>query len=210
MRLHRVLEEVKDRRVGVQGRYLSNLFVPLLRWHAENQNGECLTVQDMTERNLNAAFAGESQAFIKYSIWADRAEQEGKKNVARLFRAIAQAEKVHATNHFRTLGHIKTTKDNLQGAVDGENYEVKEMYPAFKAVAELQGEKAAVVVTRWALESEKVHAVMYEKAKQAVESGKDAAVGDIYVCPNCGYTMEGSPPDECPICKAKRETFKKF
>jgi len=164
----------------------------------------------MTERNLNDAYAGESQAFMKYNIWADRAEQEGKSNVARLFRAIAQAEKVHATNHFRTLGKIKMTKDNLQSAIDGETYEANEMYPAFNAVAEMQGEKAAALTTHWALEAEKIHAQMYAKAKQAIEGGKDAQVGDVYVCSKCGYTVEGSAPDECPVCRAKREAFKKY
>lgn len=164
----------------------------------------------MTEKNLSDAYAGESQAFMKYNIWADRAEQEGKGNVARLFRAIAQAEKVHATNHFRTLGKIKMTNDNLQSAIEGETYEVNEMYPAFNAVAELQGEKAAALSTHWALESEKVHAQMYSKAKQAIEGGKDVQVGDVYVCSKCGYTVEGSAPDECPVCRAKREAFKKY
>jgi len=164
----------------------------------------------MSERNLNEAYAGESMAFMKYNIWADKAEAEGKKEVARLFRAISQAEKVHATNHWKTLGQVMDTKANLQHAIDGENYEVDEMYPSFKWVAEHQGEKGVERTTHWALETEKIHAVMYEKAKQAVEAGKDASFGDIYVCPVCGYTMEGSPPDLCPICNAKKASFKKF
>ena len=164
----------------------------------------------MTERNLNEAYAGESMAYMKYNIWADKAEAEGKKEVARLFRAVSHAEKVHATNHWRTLGQVQDTKANLQHAIDGENYEVDEMYPSFKWVAEHQGEKGAERTTHWALETEKVHALMYAKAKQAVEAGKDASFGDIYVCPVCGYTMEGSPPDTCPICNAKKASFKKF
>jgi rubrerythrin len=164
----------------------------------------------MSERNLNEAYAGESMAFMKYNIWADKAEAEGKKEVARLFRAISQAEKVHATNHWKTLGQVLDTKANLQHAIDGENYEVDEMYPSFKWVAEHQGEKGVERTTHWALETEKIHAIMYEKAKQAVEAGKDASFGDIYVCPVCGYTMEGSPPDLCPICNAKKASFKKF
>src|SRR5512136_1756517 len=164
----------------------------------------------MTERNLHEAFAGESQAHMKYNIWADKAEAEGKKEVARLFRAVARAEKVHATNHLRTLGLIKGSVDNIQGGIDGETYEITEMYPAFKAVAELQEEKGAVRSTHWALETEKIHAQMYSKAKGAVESGKDAQFGEIWVCPVCGYTGEGEAPDLCPICNAKKSTFKKF
>jgi len=164
----------------------------------------------MTERNLSDAYAGESQAFMKYNIWADRAEQEGKKGVAKLFRAISHAEKVHATNHWRALGMIKGTEENLEKAIEGERYEVEEMYPAFKAVAEFQKEKAAIQTMDYALETEKVHLEMYEKAKEAVAAGKDVQVGDIYICPVCGYTMEGSAPDKCPICGARKDTFKKF
>jgi rubrerythrin len=167
-------------------------------------------MRKMTEKNLNDAYAGESMAHMKYTIWADKAEQEGKPQVARMFRAIAYAERVHATNHWRTLGNIMGTKDNLQHAIDGENFEVDEMYPAYKAVAELQEEKGAVRSTHWALETEKVHAKMYEAAKQAVESGKDASGEQIWVCPVCGYTGEGEGPDLCPVCNAKKSTFKRF
>lgn len=167
-------------------------------------------MRKMTEKNLHDAYAGESMANMKYNIWADKAEQEGKKNVAKMFRAISYAERVHATNHWRTLGMIQGTADNLQHAIEGENYEVEEMYPAFKAVAELQDEKGAVRSTHWALETEKVHAKMYAKAKEAVLKGEDVALGEIWVCPVCGYTGEGEAPDLCPICNAKKSTFKVF
>lgn len=164
----------------------------------------------MTEENLNSAYAGESMAYMKYSIWADKADAEGKPEVARLFRAIAHAERVHAGNHLRVLGGVLETAENLQHAEEGEHHEINEMYPAFKAVAELQNEKAAVRTTHWALETEKIHEGMFEKARQSVVSGKDAEFGDIWVCPVCGYTMEGTPPDACPICQAKKEKFRKF
>jgi len=122
----------------------------------------------MTQANLEAAFAGESQAHMRYLIFANKAEREGLPNVARLFRAISYAEQVHATNHFKALGNLGKTGDNLVAAVGGETYEVEEMYPAFGAVAELQEEKAAVRSNKWALEAEKVHAGMYEMARQAV------------------------------------------
>jgi rubrerythrin len=166
-------------------------------------------MHDMTERNLNEAYAGESMAFMKYSIWADRAEKEGKPGVARLFRAVAAAERVHAGNHWRTLGKVGDTASNLRHAIEGEQYEVDEMYPAHKVVAELQGEKAAVRTNHFALETEKVHVLMYGKALGAVEAGGDLELGDVYVCPICGYTMEGSPPEVCPVCGAKRESFAK-
>jgi len=164
----------------------------------------------MTNKNLNDAYAGESMAHMKYAIWADKAEAEGKPQVARLFRAVSYAERVHATNHWKTLGNVLGTADNLQHAMDGENYEVQEMYPAFKAVAELQGEKGAIRSTYWALETEKVHAKMYDKAKHSVLEGKDYGTQKIWVCPVCGYTGEGDEPDLCPICNAKKSTFKVF
>jgi rubrerythrin len=164
----------------------------------------------MTQANLEAAFAGESQAHMKYLIFADKAEREGFPNVARLFRAISYAEQVHATNHFKTLGNLGQTAANLEAAIGGETYEVEEMYPAFTAVAELQEEKSAVRSSNWALEAEKVHAGMYEMARQAVLASKDTEIGDVYICELCGWTVEGEPPDRCPLCGAKREKFKEF
>jgi rubrerythrin len=164
----------------------------------------------MTERNLHEAFAGESQAHMKYLIYADKADHEKFPEVARLFRAIASAERIHATNHWRALEMIKTSKDNVQNGIDGEHYEITEMYPTFNAVAELQQEKGAVRSTLWALETEKIHEGMYIRAKEALASGRDASFGKIYICPVCGYTMEGDAPDICPICKAKKSTFKEF
>ena len=164
----------------------------------------------MTKANLEAAFAGESQAHMKYLAFADRAEKEGFSNVARLFKAIAYAEQVHAVNHLKVLGGLSQTADNLATAIAGETYEVEEMYPAFVAVAELQGENSAVRSNNWALEAEKIHAEMYGTAKEAVESGKDAELETVYVCPFCGWTGVGEPPDECPICGAKKEKFVAF
>lgn len=167
-------------------------------------------MRKMTEDNLKAAFAGESQAHMKYQLFADIAEQNGYPNVARLFRAISYAEKVHAANHAKELGFLGDPKENLQEAIDGETYEVTEMYPAFMDVAEMQGEKGAVRSTHYALEAEKIHAAMYETAKQAVSAGSDVKLKTVYVCPICGYTHEGEPPEKCPVCGAPREKFKKF
>ena len=164
----------------------------------------------MTEKNIHEAFAGESMAHMKYNIWADKAERDGRPEVARLFRAVARAERVHATNHWRTLGMIKGSVENVQGGIDGETYEITEMYPAFKTVAELQEEKGAIRSTHWALETEKIHAEMYKRARAALLEGKDASFGKIHICPICGYTMEGDAPDICPICNAKKDTFETY
>jgi rubrerythrin len=164
----------------------------------------------MTEDNLKAAFAGESQAHMRYLIFADKAEKEGFPNVARLFRAISFAEQAHATNHFRTLGGIGSTAENLGEAIGGETYEVEEMYPAFLAVAEAQGEKSAVRSMTYALQAEKIHAAMYQEAKQSVQGGKDVELRTVYICEVCGYTVEGEAPDRCPVCNAPKDRFRAF
>ena len=160
-----------------------------------------------TMDDLMAAFAGESQANRKYAAFARKAEQEGFKNIARIFRAIAEAETVHALNHFRAAGHIKGTADNLKAAIDGENYEVNTMYPPMLAGAEKEGNKQATASFRFALEAEKIHARMYAAALQALNAGKDADVGPIWICDVCGHTVEGEPDEKCPICNAKRERY---
>ena len=164
----------------------------------------------MTEKNLRDAFAGESQAHMRYAIFAKKAEEEGRSNLARLFRAISFAELVHATNHFVVLGDLGESVKNLDMAIAGETYEVEEMYPAFQAVAQLQNEKGAQRSIRYALEAEKIHASMYQIAKQAAEEGKDAKLGAVHICEVCGYTVEGDAPEACPICGTPRERFRKF
>jgi len=167
-------------------------------------------MKKMTEENLKNAFAGESQAHMKYLAFADKAEKENFSNVARLFRANSFAEQVHATNHLRTLSGIKKTPENLQEAIEGETFEVEEMYPAYIKVAEEEREKGAETVTKWALEAEKVHAELYQKAKEAVEKGQDIEFNPIHVCQVCGFTAEGEAPDICPVCGALKEKFKRF
>jgi rubrerythrin len=167
-------------------------------------------MHEMTKQNLESAFAGESQAHMRYAIFAEKAEKEGRKNLARLFQAISYAERVHATNHYRELGQIKDAAGNLQTCIDGENYEVDDMYPAFHAVAELQGEKGAARSTHYALEAEKIHAKMYADAKKTVETKQDIDLGKMHICPVCGHTVEGEAPDVCPICGARGDSFKAF
>ncbi len=177
-----------------------------------------------TQENLMSAFSGESQAHMRYLYFADIAEKEGFPNVARLFRAVAFAEVIHAFNHFRKLGHLKggfltvahagfgpgNTSKNLEIAIEGEKYEIDEMYPAYIEVAKMQGEKAAEMSFKLALESEKEHYKLFVKAKEAVDQGRDIEQKDIYVCEVCGYTVEGKAPERCPICGAPLNKFKKF
>jgi rubrerythrin len=167
-------------------------------------------MKKMTEKNVGDAFAGESQAHMKYLIFARKAEEENKPNIARLFRAVSFAEQVHATGHFKVLGNLGDTVENLQAAVEGENFEVEEMYPAYDAVAKLQGEKDAIRSIHYAIEAEKIHAAMYLEARQAAKEGKDAELGAIHICPVCGYTVEGNAPDSCPVCGVAGSKFVKF
>ena len=177
----------------------------------------------MTETNLRSAFGGESQAHIRYKIFADRAEKSGWPNVARLFNAVSAAEKIHAGNHFRNIlteGGAQTvsaavfgsrnTLEDLQAGIDGETFEINEMYPVYRTVTQFQREKAAETTFSWALESEKIYASLYKKAKQAVDEGKDVALGPIQTCGVCGFTIEGDTPDKCPICGASGDKFKTF
>jgi rubrerythrin len=167
-------------------------------------------MQDMTANNLKEAFAGESQAHMKYTIFSDVAEKAGYPEVARLFRAIAYAERVHATNHLRELGGIGDTAANLKAAVAGESYEVEQMYPAFKEVAKMQGEKGAIRSNHYALEAEKLHIGQYHEAEEMVLAGRDIEGRPIYICPVCGYTVIGEPPAKCPVCAEPAGNFRQF
>jgi len=160
-----------------------------------------------TDTNLQNAFAGESQANRKYLAYAKKADQEGYKQVARLFRAVAEAETIHAHNHLRQMGGIKTTKENLEAANAGEVFEFQSMYPQMIAEAEAEGIKDAVRTFTYANEVEKVHSELYKKA--LAELGKNADA-PYYVCGVCGHTVEGEPPDECPVCKSKKQAYKKI
>lgn len=158
-----------------------------------------------TTENLKAAFAGESQASRKYAAFARKAEEEGYPQVAKLFRAAAMAETVHAYNHLKALGGIQSTGDNLRAAIAGENYEVAEMYPGFISTAEAEENKKARTSFFWAMEVEKVHAALYQKALEGLSSPAEEV--EIYVCPVCGYTHEGAPPEKCPVCGTPGKRF---
>ena len=163
-----------------------------------------------SEDGLKAAFAGESQANRKYLAFAKKAEQEGFPGVSRLFHAAAAAETVHAHNHLRVLGGIKTTTENLKEAIEGEFYEFTKMYPEFISDAKSEGNTAAERTFNYANEVEKVHHALYKKALELVENGKDLEVQPMYVCSICGYTHEGEPPETCPVCKSPKKVFNKI
>ncbi len=157
-----------------------------------------------SEKDLLAAFAGESQVNRKYLAFAKQADKEGYPQVARLFRAAAEAETVHAHNHLRTLGGVKGTADNLKEAISGETHEFKEMYPEMIGHAKEEKLKAAELTFNFANEVEKVHAALYQHALDNLENLKEA---DYYVCSVCGYTCENEAPDKCPVCNAKASAF---
>ncbi len=159
-----------------------------------------------TQKNLADAFAGESQANRKYLAFAAKAEKEGMKQVAKLFRAAAEAETVHAHNHLRAMGGIKSTAENIQAAVGGETYEFESMYPPMIEDAKAEGDKKAEQSFTYANEVEKIHAELFKKAAEKLDKLEET---DIYVCSVCGHTVEGEPPDKCPICNSPKSAFKK-
>jgi len=160
-----------------------------------------------TEKCLKDAFAGESQANRKYLAFAKKADDEGLHGVAKLFRAAAEAETIHAHNHLAVLGGIKSTLENLKEAYGGEHYEFTQMYPEFLGKAKAEKKTKAHNSFHWANEVEKVHGDLYQKAINAVEAGAEFPVVDYYICEKCGYTAEGVAPDKCPVCGAKKKQF---
>jgi rubrerythrin len=160
--------------------------------------------------DLKAAFAGESQANRRYLAFAKKADDEGLTQIAKLFRAVAAAETVHANNHFRALDGVKSTTENLQEAVNGENYEVVTMYPDFIKDAEDESVKRAVTSFHWAWDVEKLHEVLYRKALAALEAQQPMPEVDYYVCPVCGYTHEGPLEGKCPVCGTPTSRYERM
>lgn len=159
-----------------------------------------------TEKNLKDAFAGESQANRKYLAFAQKAEEEGYPQAAKLFRAAAEAETVHAHAHLRALNGVGTTSENLKEAIGGETYEFESMYPPMIAAAEEEGNQAAARSFSLANAVEKIHAELYQSVLDNLDSSTDA---EYYVCSVCGNTVENEAPDTCPICGAKAKAFSK-
>ena len=162
-----------------------------------------------TKENLKDAFAGESQANRKYLAFAEKAKAEGYLEVAKLFRAAAAAETIHAHAHFRAMGGVKSTADNLQAAIEGEGYEFREMYPKFVKEAEAENNKPALYSFKNALEVEEIHHRLYTEALETLKKGKDLPAREVWVCGVCGNTVYGEPPAKCPICGVPKEKFAK-
>ena len=164
-----------------------------------------------TTEDLKAAFAGESQANRKYTAWSRQADREGYSGIARLFRAVAAAETVHALNHFKVLGEIKSTAENLEAAMAGEHYEVETMYPDFLEDAKAEEQAKAERSFGWAWEVEKIHEGLYGAAIEGLAKGEDVGAEVIWVCGTCGHThLGGEPPEKCPICGAKASGYIKI
>ncbi|MBI2860084.1 MAG: rubrerythrin family protein [Chloroflexi bacterium] len=160
-----------------------------------------------TGENLQAAFAGESQANRRYLFFADKADEAGNKQVARLFRAVALAETVHARNHFKVMGGVKSVKENLETAIGGEHYEFTQMYPGFIEQARADKNRDAEQSFGYANKVEKIHHHLFQKALAGVEFGQPLAEKPYHVCQGCGNTVEGEAPEICPICGAPRSQF---
>lgn len=161
-----------------------------------------------TEKNLQEAFAGESQANRRYLFFAEKADKEGQPQVARLFRAVAEAETVHARNHFNAMDGVGSTEDNLTAASMGEHYEFTRMYPPFIEQAEKEGNKRAKTTFEFANEVEQVHHGYFEEALKAVKAGEQIKEEPVSVCQVCGNTFIGEAPDRCPVCGAPKSRFK--
>ena len=160
-----------------------------------------------SEENLKAAFAGESQANRKYLAFAKAADKEGLPQVARLFRAAAEAETIHAHNHLRALGAVGTTAENLKAAFDGETYEFIQMYPSFITEAVQDGNRKAQQSFTYANAVEKVHAALYDRALGAVKQSQDMPAATMWVCSVCGNTVENEAPEKCPVCGTSGTAF---
>ena len=160
-----------------------------------------------TADNLQEAFAGESQANRKYLAFAKKADGEGFPQIARLFRAAAAAETVHAHAHLRVMGGVQGTAENLQTAIEGEGLEFQQMYPKFLSEAESEGAGAAVASFRNALAVEEIHHGLYSKALETLGAGSDLDAAPIHVCDVCGNTVIGEAPDKCPVCGASKDHF---
>jgi rubrerythrin len=189
-----------------------------------NKRRSNMIENEMTAENLRSAFGGESQAYQRYQVWGDKAKEHGYPKVALLFKAISYAEQVHASNHFEAHDNIEgdflvasgagfgigTTAENLQGAIDGENFEIEQMYPSYKVVAQNQKEQDAITSFYYALEAEKIHSKLFSEAKEAVENDEDYDIDTVHICEVCGHTATDGAPDECPVCGASKEQYNDF
>jgi len=162
---------------------------------------------EKTLENLKNAFAGESQANRRYLAFAQKADEEGFSQAAKLFRAAAEAETVHALNHMRTMGEVKSTAENLDAAISGETFEFKKMYPDYVKTANKEKNTQATWTFNVANQVEQVHANLFTKTAKALKAGKELPKVDYYVCSICGNTVENEPPEKCPVCGNPKSKF---
>ena len=162
-----------------------------------------------TSENLQDAFAGESQANRRYLFFAEKADEAGDRQIARLFRAAAEAETVHARNHLRVMGGIKSDRENLETAIGGEHEEFTQMYPGFIEQAKAEGNQKAENSFDLANKVEQIHHRLFREALSSLESGKPFKDAPYFVCQFCGNTIEGEAPERCPVCGAPQKRFKK-
>jgi rubrerythrin len=163
-----------------------------------------------TEGNLQEAFGGESKANRRYLFFAEKAEREGHPQIARLFRAVAEAETVHARNHFNAMDGVGSTKENVLAAATGEHYEFTRMYPPFIDDAKRENNERAIRSFEYANEVEQVHHGFFEEALDALKAGQQLKDEPYFVCQVCGNTVAGEAPEKCPICGASRKAFMKM
>ena len=156
------------------------------------------------------AFAGESQANRKYSGFAEQADSEGFKNIARLFRAASEAEAIHAKKLLKAMGSLKTTKENIQGSISGETHEYTQMYPGFLAEAQAEKKSDYALVFTYAMKAEEVHAGLYKEAQNALNNKMDMSNRTVWLCPVCGNIFLGQAPEKCTICNAFKKVFKEI
>jgi len=164
-------------------------------------------MSDQTTKNLKAAFAGESQANRRYLAFAQKADEEGFKNLARLFRAVAESETVHALNHLKSVNGVGSSLENVEESFKGETDEFTSMYPMFIDQAKRDANNDALKSFFWANEAEKVHADFYEKSLNFLKQGKDIEIGELHICSVCGNTIEGEVPEKCPVCGESGDSF---
>lgn len=169
-----------------------------------------MTSRFKTEGNLQTAFAGESQANRRYLFFAEKADNEGHPQIARLFRAAAEAETIHAKNHFNAMDGVGSTRDNLTAAAMGEHYEFTRMYPPFIEDAQSEKNKRAEVTFEYANAVEQIHHRFYEAAIKAVETKQPLKTEPYFVCQTCGNTVASEAPEKCPICGALKKQFKRI
>jgi rubrerythrin len=163
---------------------------------------------DKTESNLQSAFAGEAQAYLRYTLFALKADMEGLSELAGLFRAVAEAEMIHARNHFNVMGGIGSTKENMLAAATAEHYETTRFYPGIIDQAQDDRNDKARISFNYALKAEEGHNAFFERALNALKTGKKLPCENYFVCHVCGNLVAGAVPSKCPGCGSPSGEYK--